>query len=137
MDPRAVMDEMDREDMMKKFQESMTELEVLGENDRVLEKMDIEDAKGIDVRMRNAGGTFVYELRVPLASSEEQSYALGVDAGDNIGIGFLSPKLQMQRQRGVRGVGGMPGGRMGPYRPQQLKIWAKIQLAPGSSLKLQ
>lgn len=149
-----MMDEINREEMMQKLQESMTELEVLGPNEEVLGKMDIEDAKGIEVKMRNAGGTFVYELKVPLTSSEEYPYAVGVKAGDVIGVGFLSPKLQMQRPRGMRGGGGMPGGGggmggrggmggmdgrggMGRQMPQQLKIWAKVQLAADFLLPMQ
>jgi hypothetical protein len=152
MDAQAMMDEMAREEMMEKLQESMTELEVLGPDEKVLEKMNIEDAKGIGVKMRNAGGTFVYELRVPLTSSKEHPFAVGVKSGDMIGVGFLSPKLQMRRPSGMRGGVGMPGGGggmggrggmggmgggMGRQMPQDLKIWAKVQLAAGSSLQLQ
>jgi hypothetical protein len=156
MTPGAMMDEITREEMLQKFQESMTELEVLGLDEEVLAKMDIEDAKGIDVKMRNAGGTFVYELRVPLTSSEEYPFAVGVKPGDMIGVGFLSPKMQMQRPSGMRGsgmpgggggmggragmgggMGGMRGGGMSRQMPQQLKIWAKVLLAADSSLQLQ
>jgi hypothetical protein len=143
MDPRVMMDEMSREEMMKKLQESMTELEILGPEGKVLGRMDIEDAQGIEVKMRNAAGTFVYELKVPLASSEEYPLAVGVNPGDTIGVGFLSPKMQMQRPSGMRGMGGMPPGgrmppgggmgRMGPMIPKDLKIWAKVQLASGST----
>ena len=114
--------------------------------------MDIKDAKRIDVKMRNAGGTFVYELRVPLISSEEHPFAVGVKPGDMIGVGFLSPKLQMQRSRGMRsggmpgmggrggmggGVGGMRATGMGRQMPQQLKIWAKVKLAADFPLPMQ
>jgi hypothetical protein len=149
MTPEGMMDEISREEMMQKLQESMNELEVLGPNERVLEKIDTENAKGIDVRMRNAGGSFVYELKVPLTSSDESPYAVGVKAGDTIGVGLLSPKLEMARPRGMRGMGGMPGGGgmppggggmrgmggfgMRPVVPQELKIWAKVQLASGST----
>ncbi len=143
-----MMDEINREEMMQKLQESMTELEVLGPDEEVLGIMNVEDAKGIDIKMRNAGGTFVYELKVPLTSSDEYPYAIGVKAGDVIGVGFLSPKLQMQRPRGMRGggmpemggrggmgggMGGMRAGGMGRQMPQQLKIWAKVQLASAST----
>lgn len=146
MKPGAVMDEDSREEMMQKLQESMTELEVLGPDERVLEKMDTEDAKGIDVEVRVAAGSFVYELKVPLTSSEEYPYAIGVKAGDVLGVGFLSPKLEMPRPSGMRGGGRMPGGGgmppggggmggfgMGPMMPKNLKIWAKVQLASGSN----
>lgn len=148
MDPRDMMDETTREEMMQRLQDSMTELEILGPDEKVLAKMDIENAKGIDVKMRNAGGTFVYELKVPLTSSEEFPFGVGVEPGDVIGIGFLAPKMQMRRPSGMRGMGGMPGGGggmggrggmgggmggMGRMMPQQLKIWAKVQLASGSA----
>ena len=151
MAPRDMMDEAAREKMMEKFQESMTELEVLGKNEEVLAKMNVEDAKGIVVKMRNAAGSLVYELKVPLASSEEKPFALGVNPGDTIGVGFLSPKMQMRGPSGMRGGGRMPGGGggmppggfggmggrsgmggMGRMMPQELKIWAKVQLASAS-----
>lgn len=146
MKPGAVMDEDSREEMMQKLQESMKELEVLGPDERVLERMDTEDAGGIEVEMRIAAGSFVYELKVPLASSEEYPYAIGVKAGDVLGVGFLSPKLDMPRPSGMRGGGRMPGGGgmppggggmggfgMRPMMPRELKIWAKVQLASGTN----
>jgi hypothetical protein len=147
VDPQEMMDEMTREEMIKKLQESMTELEVLGPNEKVLGRMAIDNVQGIEVKMRNAAGTFVYELKVPLASSEEYPFALGVAPGDSIGVGFLSPKMQMRRPGGGRGGGRMapgggmyPGGGRGgmggygmrPIMPQDLKIWAKVRLASGS-----
>jgi hypothetical protein len=152
MDPREMMDEMAREEMMQRLQETMTELEILGRDEEVLARMDIEETKGIEVQMRNVGGTFVYELKVPLSSSEEYPFAVGVKPGDTVGVGFLSPRMQMQRMGGIRGGGRMPGGGgmggrggmgvpggmggmggMGRQVPQELKIWAKVQLASGSA----
>ena len=149
MDPQAIMDETTREEMMQRLQESMTDLEILGPDEKVLAKKDIEDAEGIEVSMRNAAGTLVYELKVPLVSSEEHPFAVGVEPGSVIGVGFLSPKMQMRRPGGTRGGGGMPGGGggmppgggmggrggmggMSRMIPQDLKIWAKVQLASGS-----
>jgi len=145
MDPQKLMDETTREEMMKKFMDTMSELEVLGKDEKVLAKMNIEEAEGIAVRLRDAAGTFVYELKVPLSSNSGYPYAVGVEAGDAVGVGILSPKLEMQRSGGMRGMprggggmppggmpvgGGMPGmGSMGRFMPRQLKIWAKVQLA--------
>jgi hypothetical protein len=152
MDPRDMMDETAREEMMQRLQETMTELEILGQNEKVLARMDIDDAQGIEIQMRNVGGTFVYELKVPLASSEEYPFAVGAKPGDTIGVGFLSPRMQMRRPGGMRGGRGMQGGGgmggrggmgvpggmggmggMGRQVPQELKIWAKVQLASGSA----
>jgi hypothetical protein len=140
---RESLDEFDREEAMDRFRESMKELEILGPGEDIIEKINVEEAKGIDVKLRIEGGLLVYELKVPLTAGEDYPYAVGVGAGDWIGIGFESPKLEMQRPRGIRG-GGIPGGGripgeglprdMGmrggmPLIPQQLKIWAKVQLA--------
>lgn len=147
IDPQEMMDETSRKEMMQKFQETMTELEILGQDEKVLAKMNIEDAKGIKVKARDAMGTFVYELEVPLGSSEEYPYAVDVKAGDVIGVGFLSPKLEFRRPSGERGGGRVPGGGMGGpgemgamprmggmgrFMPQELKIWARVQLASHS-----
>jgi hypothetical protein len=146
-DSQEIMDEATREEVMRKLQESMTELEILGSDEKVLAKMKIEDAQGIEVKMRNAAGTFVYELKVPLASNAEDPFAIGVVPGDSIGVGFLSPKMQIRRPAGMRGGGRMPPGGgmypgagrggmggygMRPMMPQELKIWAKVRLASSS-----
>ena len=118
-------------------------MEILGPEEEVLERIDIEEARGINVKLRMEGGLLVYELKVPLKSGEDYPYAIGVKAGDWIGVGFESPKLEMERPSGMRGGGipgggripggggrggmGMPGGER--QMPRQLKIWAKVQLA--------
>jgi hypothetical protein len=155
IDPQAMMDETTREEMMQRLQESMTDLEILGPDEKVLAKKNIDDFEGIEVSMRNAAGTLVYEIKVPLVSSEEHPFAVGVEPGSVIGVGFLSPKMQFQRPGGMRGGGRVPGGGMPPgggrgmppgggmggrggvsgigrMIPQDLKIWAKVQLASGS-----
>jgi hypothetical protein len=74
--------EFDREGAMERFQESLTELEILGPEEDVVERIDIEEARGIDVKLRMEGGLLVYELKVPLKSGEDYPYAVGVKAGD-------------------------------------------------------
>lgn len=144
MDPQDVMDEAAREKMMEKFRAALSELEVLGPGEKVMEKLPVEKARGIDVEVRDAAGTFVYELKVPLAASDDNPYAVGVEAGDEVGVGILSPKLEMRRPRGEPGMGrpGMGGGMppagagmrgMGRFSPRQLKIWAKVRLASAAN----
>lgn len=146
------MEGLDREVVMQRFEESLTELEIIGLKDEVVEKLSVDDAKGIDVKLRAEGGLLIYEIKVPLSSSEEHPYAVGAKVGDTIGFGFESPKLEMGRPAGMRGggmpgggrgggppggigggppagMGGMPGGGKGFQMPEKLKIWAAAKLA--------
>ena len=59
--------------------------------------------------------TFVYELKIPLESSGDQSFGLGGHEGNEIGIGFETPKIErpeFDRGGGAPPGGGMPGGGM-------------------------
>jgi len=149
MDAGEMTDEVAREKTMEALQASMTELEILGPGAKVLARMKTEEAVGITVHLSNAGGVLVYELKVPLALGEDAPYALGVKAGDVIGIGFLASKLRMRGPGGMRGggmrgggrmpaqVGGMPSAGMGFRRPQALKLWMKVRLASGGATSMQ
>ncbi len=136
------MQNLGREEMMERFQKSLAELEILGPKQEVVEKLPVDEAKGIDARIRTEGGLLVYEIEVPLSPSEQHPYAVGAKVGDTIGFGFDSPKLEMQRPggmtgggrgggppRGMGGMGGMPPGGMGFRMPERLKIWAVAELA--------
>lgn len=142
MPMREPRGEFDREEAMERFQESLTECEILGPGEEVVERIDVEEVEGIDVKLRMEGGLLVYELKVPLKSGEDYPYAVGVRAGDWIGVGFESPKPDLERPMGMRGSGFPGGGRMPgggrsgmgmgggmPLLPRQLKIWAKVRLA--------
>jgi hypothetical protein len=147
------MESLDRQEMMERFQEALKELEILGPTGDVVEKLSVDEAKGIDVKLRAEGGLLIYEIKVPLSSSEEHPYAVRAKAGDTIGFGFESPKVEMQRPAGMRGGGmpgggrgggppggigdmgggrggmGMPGGGMRFRMPEKLNIWASVKLA--------
>ncbi len=148
---REPMEEMDRENMMERFQEALKELAILRSEDEVVEKLAVDDAKGINVKLKVESGLLIYEIKIPLSTSEESPYAVGAKVGDTIGFGFESPKLEMPRPAGMRGGGmpggsigggppggvggmaGMPGGGMGFRLPEKLKIWAVVKLASSSS----
>ncbi len=143
-----------RENMTERFPEALTELAVLGPKEEVVEKLPVDDAKGIDVKLRVDAGLLTYEIRIPLFPSEEHPYAVGAKLGDTIGFGFESPKMAMQRPAGMRdggmrgggrggppggmgggspgGMGGMRGGGKGFQVPAKLKIWAAVRLASGT-----
>jgi len=138
------------EEFQARFQESLTELEIIGPGKGRRERIPVEEAKGIDIKVDVSGGMLVYELKVPLQQGEQLPYAIGTRPGSAVGIGLEIPKfdLSAMRQRmGGRGPGGMelpPGGGMGgigggrgdmgmggrrPQMPNGLNIWVSLQLA--------
>jgi len=148
--------EQDQEEMIKKFEQSLTELEILGPGKDEVKRIAVKDAKGIEIELRASTGLLVYEIKIPLTPSEANPYAVGAKAGDSIGVGLESPKIQMKRPSDTRGSEGMPGmggrgggdrggdmGGMGgrgmpgegmrPGMPKELKIWVKVQLASDSN----
>lgn len=127
----------------------MTEMEIIRSEKEPIQKLKIEEAKGIEVKVAPSSGLIVYELKIPLVKTEQNPIAVGAEPGKTIGIGFETPKFdpsQMPRRR----MGGIPGGGrppmgggagqegMGGYGrgfqiPEGLKIWAIVSLAQGQS----
>ena len=131
---------------------SLTELEIIRSDKEMPQKMNVEDAKGIEVKAVPSTGFFVYELKIPLVQWEQRPIAVGAEPGKTIGIGFETGKFDSSqmpegRSGGTRGGGGGApmgggrggrggmGGRGGYDRGQQLseamKIWATVKLAQG------
>ena len=148
---RRSYDEQNREEFREISKRALTELEILGPGEEEQKRMPVAEAKGIDIRIEASSGMLVYELKVPLQSSEEYPYAIGAKPGASIGLGLETPKIDrsaMRERMGDRmpggigrggGRGGM-GGRTGgigmrgegrsPQMPKEIKLWAIVQLAP-------
>jgi hypothetical protein len=121
MRPNREITEEDRERMQDQdarqelFKRSLTELEILsgGIDDGL--RMTVDEAKGIEIKLKMYNGQVVYECKVPLLTSEGMPYVIKARAGDAIGVGLESPKLDMQAKRdrtggGMQGGGGRDGG---------------------------
>ncbi|MGB9006144.1 MAG: hypothetical protein WCB96_10505 [Candidatus Aminicenantales bacterium] len=145
-------DEPDEEEMQEFIKKTLTELEILGPGKNEAKRMPLSEAIGIEISLVPSSGLLVYELKIPLVQSEQHPYAVGALPGKIIGLGLESPKINLER--GMRGMGGgMPGGGlrppmgggpgpggsgggwMMPEAPKELKLWAKVSLAPGPSSK--
>ena len=142
---------------------STSDLELLGPGKNEVRSMVPANLIGIDLKAGLHNGTFVYELKVPLAENDSSPYGIGLENGGPIGFGCEIPQIDRSRMReemaaggggGMRGVsgggmrgggdrGGMRGGggsrgmRGGGFeRPEQLKMWAIIHLVfPTSTSK--
>ncbi len=139
--------ELDREKMREAFEKSLADLEILRPGG-AKQRIPVEEARGIEIKVRNQTGLLVYELKLPLKSDEEHPYAVGASAGASIGVGLEIPEVDMDEMRNVMrdkmgGQGGMPpggggggmGGGMGrrggqrPKMPNGLDVWASLQLS--------
>jgi len=145
---RTQESELNREKMREAFEQSLTDLEILGPGG-AKRRISVEEAKGIEIKVRNETGLFVYELRIPLQSDEEHPYAVGANAGASVGVGLEIPEIDKdemkraieERMGGASGRlpsgGGMGGmgvgmGRRGAQRPKMpngLDVWASLNLA--------
>ncbi len=140
--------EQDPQELQEHFQESLTELEIVGPGKDRLHRIPVKEVKGIEVKIDLSGGLVVYELKVPLRSSEQFPYAIGTQPGNTIGLGLEIQKFDPRAMRGGMGGrrpggmgmppgGGMGGGRggmgmrggRGPQMPRGLDVWVSLQLA--------
>jgi len=139
------------------FEGDLSEVEVYRSGRREPESLDIADARGIELRASFAGRHFVYELKIPLATPNQDSIGLGVRPGSPVGVGIETGKSDLndlpQRPGGVAGgAGAMPPtgafggfggrgvvGRVGrlrpnePVLPENLKLWATVRLGTGAN----
>ena len=143
-------EEPDMEILQRVFLLSLNELEILGPGRKEKRRIKKTEAKGVDVAMSVSSGLLVYELKVPLIYSPEQSFAINVHPGRSFGIGIeTSPQSRDKEQlsrpsrtedMGRPGSGGNPGmGRTGgmnqmpgggrPAIPKKLKLWLSVSLS--------
>lgn len=134
------------EDYLKK---NLIQLEILGAEKEPPQKMEVSEAKGIEIKVVPSTGMLVYELKIPLQRTPDHPLAIGAEPGQQVAVGFETPEINPKNlPRGM--TEGQPGGgrrppisggygpgRMGGYgaRPgmlSALKFWAIVQTVPGS-----
>ncbi len=142
----GALGELNRNELQQRFAQSLKEIEIIGPGEDQIQRLALSDLTGMEIAVKSSAGMLVYELKIPLEADENNRYAIGIEPGDKISIGMLSPKLDFQdsskrKPGGMAGMGarggGRPGGmagrpmpgRAGGFRiPKDLKIWASLQL---------
>jgi hypothetical protein len=92
-------------------------MEIFGPKKDDIRSLVLEHVPGISVKLGQAEGALVYEMKIPLMKTAEFEYAIGAKPGTLIGIGLETQKIEEPegegRGRGIPGMGGMGGGGMG------------------------
>ena len=112
-----------------------------------IQKMQVADAKGIEVKMNSSAGRLVYELKIPLVKNEQNPIAIGTPPGKTVGIGFetgrspqakTAAKTPKEFPGGGQVGGGSGGGGTGRYggrggMVEGIKVWALVRLSTAST----
>ena len=99
------------EEVQKLLEQTQRELEIMGPSKKDRERMLLMQAQGISVKIGSTQGFLVYELKVPLRKSTEHPYAIGVDSGHAVGVGFETTEINLEKMREqMDGMAGPPGG---------------------------
>jgi uncharacterized membrane protein YgcG len=135
-------------------QPTETDLEVIDNRQSGPVQLTPVEAKGIELNIKNYDDYLVYEMKIPLHSSEDHPYAINVK-GKSIGLGFEGGTMQARSsgeersgegggyggEGGGGGYGGGFGGRHGGgrrggggregggERPKPIDFWLKVDLA--------
>lgn len=132
-----------------RFTEMLKDIEVLGPEKNDRNRIGKVNSFGIEASLSDTLGVMIYELKIPLRSTNEYPYAVSAGPGSSIGVGLEAGKFnregmgQHMRMRGGMpgGEGGMPHGGSEPSEgrppgsrergkmPEPIDFWAKVSLA--------
>lgn len=143
------MRQQDPEEFHSQFEESVTEMMVVGAADETFHRVGAKSLDGIKAAAAADPNKLVLEFVVPVANGGSYGYGVGADPGSIIGMGLQTPKIDRDKVReqmmgrgmgggrggmGGGGGGGMrPPGRERPDMPDPIEVWAKVQLAIGAA----
>ncbi len=143
----------EREKMMREME---SQLEIIDKRKSGPIQLTSVEAKGIELYIKNYQDYLIYEMKVPLHTSEETPYAINATK-KTIGVGFETGKFQPRSESGGRFPGGEGGGRGGfgggrggfkrdgggrdgqqtGERPKPIDFWLKVKLAQPLSSSMQ
>lgn len=139
---------------------SLKEIQLIDKDKEIIETIPIVNLLGINIRVENRNGRFVYELQFPLHSTPESPYSVDAKVGEEIKITFetlefnrkaLKDKFRnsrakddgemqlpggMQPPSGMQPPGGMSGGRGGKMHRGETPGRKRSEISESLKLKL-
>ncbi|MBI3579774.1 MAG: hypothetical protein HY089_10240 [Ignavibacteriales bacterium] len=133
----------DPDDMRAQMEQARRELEILGPGKDERQRVLLMQLQDLTLRFGNSQDLLVYELKVPLRKSAKHPYAIGIESGQFVGVGFEVGETRGERLGGGPPAGSPESGGRGRTRgggaPQNipvrgerediLRMWAKVQLS--------
>jgi len=136
------------DERFKKILLSQNEISIVNEDDYPLYLIGNNDEKNIQAKIDVSGGTFIYELKVPLSTNKHAKYFIESAPNEKIKIGIVSNELKMDSQMNRPGPGmnrgdvrqpsqgqnsgrhpqGMPEGRNSGMNTEPIKLWYEVKL---------
>jgi hypothetical protein len=103
------------DNIINKMLEQQNEFQIINKDKFPLTALPIVNNEGIEVKLGYRSNQFVYELKVPLATNTNFSYAVDALPGEKIKVKFETEEFSFEGMHGAGGGGGMPpgGGRHG------------------------
>jgi hypothetical protein len=155
-------DYQDMGSMMKKYESSLNEFELVNKDGELLSAIPVKNDYGIELKVNITRDQLVYELKIPLDHSFNKGFFVNTTPGSHIRLGFEEGKFdrsQIQqrnkengfeggsgegdegrrrdRMGGRYGEGRMGGGSIGERSGQnseELNTWLEVQLAGNSKV---
>ena len=142
-------------EQQNQFTEMLKEIEILGPEKNDRNRISRANNFGIEASLNDTLGVMIYELKIPLRSTNEYPYAISAGPGSDISVGLEAGKFNremmkehMPMREGMPGreggmapggggpPGGMhPGGRERGKMPEPIDFWAKVSLAKAAGDK--
>lgn len=103
------------DNIINKMLDQQNEFQIINKDKFPLTALPIVNNEGIEVKLGYRSNQFVYELKVPLATNTNFSYAVDALPGEKIKVKFETEEFSFEGMHGAGGGGGMPsgGGRQG------------------------
>jgi len=102
----------DPEARQQDFQSMLHEMEILGNNNTVIERIPNLHSSGLQASINDSSGALVYELKIPLSWTRQHPYAVSAQAGAVVGLGLETGEFRPQQgnRSSDEGSGGRGGG---------------------------
>ncbi|MCG8604175.1 hypothetical protein MJD09_04135 [bacterium] len=105
--------EFDPEIMGEAFEQSLAELEIIGPEKDKKQRYRVGELAGVEVKIGDPVNSFFYELKIPLDKTKQYPFAIALEPGETLGVGFETPEFDRDAMRERMGRGGFGGGRGG------------------------
>lgn len=104
---------MDRNQIDDRMLKRQTDIEILGKNKNDVTRIPVSELKGIKVKVDVKDYRMVYEMKIPLHSSNDAPYAINADTGSTISVGLATGTIdrsKFEKREGFSGRRQRPEG---------------------------